>query len=65
MLIKETNYYKETHEDNNYKTASRCNELYRVCADVRKLNGYTLEDLYKAIAVVKLRNDYILNFFAL
>ncbi len=59
---KETNYYKETHEDNNYKTASRCNELYRVCAN--KLNGYTLEDLYKAIAVVKLRNDYILNFFA-
>lgn len=59
---KTTNYYKETHEDNNYKTASRCNELYRVCAN--KLNGYTLEDLYKAIAVVKLRNDYILNFFA-
>ena len=59
---KETSYYKETHEDKNYKTASRCKELYRLCSN--KLNGYTPEDLYKAIATVKLRNDYILNFFA-
>lgn len=58
---KETSYYKETHEDNNYKTASRCKELYRLCAN--KLNGYTPEDLYKAIATAKLRKYYILNFF--
>ncbi|CEP39742.1 hypothetical protein [Paraclostridium sordellii] len=48
-------YYKETHDDNNYRTQRRCNELYNQCSP---------EDLYKAIATVKLRNDYILNFFA-
>lgn len=59
---KETNYYRETHEDNNYKTATRCNELYNKC--MNNIDGYTLEDLYKAITIVKLRNDYVLNFFA-
>lgn len=48
-------YYKETHDDNNYRTQRRCNELYNQCSP---------EYLYKAIATVKLRNDYILNFFA-
>ena len=52
---KTSNYYKETHEDNNNRTQRRCNELY---------NKYTPEDLYKAIVVVNLRNDYVLNFFA-
>ena len=58
---KTSKYYKETHEDNNYKTQRRCNELYKVCS--KNINGYTPEDLYKAIAIVNLRNDYILNFF--
>ena len=26
---KTSNYYKETHDDNNYKTQRRCNELYK------------------------------------
>ena len=52
---KTSSYYKETHEDNNNRTQRRCNELYNKC---------TPEDLYKAIAVVNLRNDYVLNFFA-
>lgn len=59
---KATSYYRETHDDNNYKTATRCNELYNKC--MNNIDGYTLEDLYKAIAIVKLRNDYVLNFFA-
>ena len=29
---KTSKYYKETHEDNNYKTQRRCNELYKVCS---------------------------------
>ncbi|WP_107602626.1 RNA dependent RNA polymerase [Clostridioides difficile] len=52
---KTTSYYKETHEYNNNRTQRRCNELYNKCVP---------EDLYKAIAVVNLRNDYVLNFFA-
>ena len=59
---KETSYYRNTHEDNNYKTATRCNELYNKC--MNNIDGYALEDLYKAITIVKLRNDYVLNFFA-
>ena len=31
---------------------------------MNNIDGYTLEDLYKAITIVKLRNDYVLNFFA-
>ncbi len=59
---KATSYYRETHDDNNYKTATRCNELYNKC--MNNIDGYALEDLYKAITIVKLRNDYVLNFFA-
>ena len=58
---KSSSYYKSTHEDNNYKTYSRCNEIYRVCSN--ELNGYKPEDLFKAISIYKLRNDYILQFF--
>ncbi|MDY2881116.1 MAG: hypothetical protein SOT71_00490, partial [Romboutsia timonensis] len=59
---KETSYYKETHEKNNYITQRRCNELYNKC--LNNIDNYTLQDLYKAITIVKLRNDYVLNFFA-
>lgn len=57
-----TKYYKEIHEDNNYRTSIRCNEIYRVCSN--GLNDYTMDDLFKAIAKFKLRNDYILQFFS-
>lgn len=59
---KTTSYYKETHEKNNYITQRRCNELNNKC--LNNIDNYTLQDLYKAITIVKLRNDYVLNFFA-
>ena len=59
---KNTSYYKETHEDNNYRAYSICNKWYRICS--QNIDGYALEDLYKAITIVKLRNDFILNYFA-
>lgn len=57
---KTTNYYKETHEDNNYRAYSKCNELYKKC--INGTDGYTSKELYKAIVKVKLRNDFILQF---
>lgn len=57
---KETNYYKSTHEDNNYRAYSMCNKQYKICSE--GIDGYTLEDLYSAIVAVKFRNDFILSY---
>ncbi|SCI12296.1 Uncharacterised protein [uncultured Clostridium sp.] len=57
---KETDYYKSTHEDNNYRAYSMCNKWYRICSE--SIDGYTLEDLYSTIVAVNFRNDFILNY---
>lgn len=58
---KTSSYYRETHEDNNYRAYSVCNKWYGICS--QNIDGYALEDLYKAIAIVEFRNDFILNYF--
>lgn len=59
---KSSKFYKNTHRDNNFRTYKYCNDIYNKCKS--EIYGYTLLDLLQAIYIVKLRSDFILEYFA-
>lgn len=59
---KSSKFYKSTHKDNNFRAYEYCKNIYNKCKS--EIDGYTLSDLLQAICIVKLRSDFILEYFA-
>ncbi|RDY29775.1 hypothetical protein CHL78_000975 [Romboutsia weinsteinii] len=59
---KSSKFYKNTHKDNNFRAYEYCKGIYNKCKS--EIEGYTLVDLLQAICIVKLRSDFILEYFA-
>lgn len=59
---KSSKFYKNTHKDNNFRAYEYCKGIYNKCKS--EIDGYTLPDLLQAICIVKLRSDFILEYFA-
>lgn len=59
---KSSKFYKSTHKDNNFRAYEYCKNIYNKCKS--EIDGYTLSDLLQAICIVKLKNDFILEYFS-
>ena len=59
---KSSKFYKSTHKDNKFRAYEYCKNIYNKCKF--EIDGYTLSDLLQAICIVKLRSDFILEYFA-